>query len=275
MENPFILYQRLLAALRPNYEAEEARAVALLVLEDAFGWSKTEVYIGKNKPFSSEQQSRFKQILQRLGEGEPVQYVLGRALFAGRYFFVQNGVLIPRPETEDLVLWMADDLKNFNAPRIVDCGTGSGCIAISIKLMLPQARVEAWDISEKALDIARKNAQNLGADVVFAQKNMDILAQEAHRFDLVVSNPPYVLENERIEIASHVLQHEPAEALFVPDSDPLIHYRQLAESRLPLYLEINTAQAEATLRMLQQYGYTYLELRHDRFGRPRMIRAKH
>lgn len=274
MKNPFVLYQRLLAALRPLYEKGEAQAVALSVLEDAFGWSRTEVYIGKSKPFSLHQQRTFGQILKRLAEGEPLQYVLGRTRFAGRHFSVRKGVLIPRPETEELVQWMAEDLQNLDAPRIVDCGTGSGCIAISLRLMLPKARVEAWDISEEALAVARENAHNLKADVAFAQKDMATLAQEAGRFDFVVSNPPYVLKSERIGMSAHVLHHEPAEALFVSDTDPLVHYRHLAASRLPLYLEINAAQADATLRMLRQHGYTDLELRRDQFDRPRMIRAR-
>ena len=274
MENPFVLYQRLLATLRPIYEKGEAQAVALSVLEDAFGWSRTEVYIGKSKPFSLHQQRTFQQILKRLAEGEPVQYVLGHTRFAGRNFTVRQGVLIPRPETEELVRWMAKDLQDLEAPRIVDCGTGSGCIAISLRLMLPKARVEAWDISEEALTIARENARNLGAELIFAQKDMATLVQETHRFDFVISNPPYVLESERKGMSAHVLHHEPGKALFVSDADPLIHYRHLAASRLPLYLEINAAQADATLQMLQQYGYTDLELRRDQFDRPRMIRAQ-
>ncbi|MBP3228233.1 MAG: peptide chain release factor N(5)-glutamine methyltransferase [Bacteroidaceae bacterium] len=273
MENAYTLYLRLLAALRPHYEAGEARAIALLALEDGFGWSRTDVYAGKIKPFPPADAQKFGQMLQRLSEGEPVQYVVGRARFLGRDFTVRRGVLIPRPETEELVEWVAHDLAATPHPRIVDCGTGSGCIAVSLKLLLPEAEVEAWDTSETALDVARENAARLGADVAFHKKDLAELPAEAARFDVAVSNPPYVRLSERGGMAPHVLGHEPSEALFVADADPLVHYRALAASRLPLYLEINAALADETQALLARAGYASVTLRADRYGRPRMVKA--
>ncbi len=275
MENPAEIYRRLFEALRPLYSDAEARAVTLLVLDELFGWSQTDVYVGKVKSFSSEDARCFGQIMQRLTDGEPVQYVLGTAMFLGRKFNVRSGVLIPRPETEDLVSWVAEDFETAHAPRIVDCGTGSGCIAVSLKLLLPHAEVEGWDISPIALKVAQENAQKLGAAVSFVQKDMAALSVEADRFDAVVSNPPYVLDNEKASMEVHVLCHEPHEALFVPDNDPLLHYRHLAKSGLPLYLEINAVLADETCAMLKETaGYADVEIRQDRFGRPRMIRAR-
>lgn len=274
MENTFVLYQKLLAALRPRYDTGEARAVALLVLEEAFGWNRTDVYAGKIKTFSPEQAERFRQILQRLADGEPVQYVLGHARFLGHIFSVRKGVLIPRPETEELVEWIVADFKDISALRIVDCGTGSGCIAVSLKLLLPQAEVEGWDTSPEALATAQENDRNLRAGVTFRHKDMAQLPAESHRFDVAVSNPPYVRRAEQETMDERVTGHEPHEALFVPDEDPLVHYRQLAASRLPLYLEINASLAQETLQLLKESGYKDLVLRRDQFGLPRMIRAR-
>ncbi len=274
MENPYRLYQQLLSTLSPRYDAGEARAVALWVLSAAFGWQPTEVYIGKDREFSADDAARFRQICSRLAEGEPVQYVLGFAEFLGLRYAVRPGVLIPRPETEDLVGWVADDLQAFPAPRIVDCGTGSGCIAISLARMVPAARVEGWDTSDEALTVARENALRLAADVRFLHCDMATLAEQSSRFDVCVSNPPYVLQSERTSMASWVKDYEPAAALFVADADPLVHYRHLADSGLPLYVEINASQTEALCRLLADAGYRDTTVRRDRFGRNRMIRAR-
>ena len=272
MENPYLIFQQLLSVLRPQYSAGEARAIALLVLEEAFGWSQTDVYIGKSKPFSADRQTALLQIIHRLSQGEPVQYVLGKAWFLGRRYAVRPGVLIPRPETEDLVEWVVEDHLSRPRMRILDCGTGTGCIAISLKLALPEAHVEACDISQTALEVAEENAQALSADVRFIHRDMGSLGM-SEPYDLIVSNPPYVCLSEREGMAAHVTRHEPPEALYVSDSDPLIHYRQMAQTRLPLYLEINAALADATIEMLQSQGYENPILKHDRYGRPRMIKA--
>ncbi len=274
MENPFVLYQRLLEVLKPRYDSHEARAIALWVLEDVFSLSQTDVYIGKSKPFSADDARKFDQIQHRLSAGEPVQYVLGHTTFMGVRLSVRPGVLIPRPETEDLVEWIVSENRDTSALRIVDCGTGSGCIAIALKLLLPQAVVEAWDISSQALEVATENARSLGADVVFRQMDMALLPREAHRFDLCVSNPPYVLESEQADMEAHVLRHEPSVALFVPDDDALRFYRPLAQSGLTIYAECNSAKTDAVRQLFQQEGYSSLSLRNDRFGLPRMIKAQ-
>lgn len=283
--NPYSYHRQLLTDLLPRYGVGEAQAVTRLVLEIVFGWDATAVYGGKDSEISREQVSRFDQMRQRLAAGEPVQYVLGEAWFLGRRFKVAPGVLIPRPETEELVRWVVEDLKNKQSLRIVDCGTGSGCIAVSLALLLPEAMVEAWDTSETALSVAHQNAAALGANVTFVQRDMALLANEeepyvrepepraSKRFDVCVSNPPYVLESERAAMEGHVVNYEPAEALFVPDADPLLHYRSLAASGLPLYLEINAAQAEAVCSLLEKRGYSSVECRRDAFGKPRMVRA--
>ncbi|MBR1838471.1 MAG: peptide chain release factor N(5)-glutamine methyltransferase [Bacteroidaceae bacterium] len=274
MENPFVRYQCLLASLRQNYELREARAIALYVLKEVFGWSQTDVYIGKVKPFSSADAQKFAQILKRLEDGEPVQYVVGHTYFLGHKIEVKSGVLIPRPETEDLVQWVAESYDSSQPLHIVDCGTGSGAIAIALKLLFPQASVEAWDISADALAIARKNALRLGADVTFCLKDMAQLPEEAHRFDLCVSNPPYVLPQEKAEMAQHVLDYEPHEALFVPSERPLLHYEGLAASHLSLYVECNTALTDEVSALLKHEGYRSVKVACDRFGRKRMVAAR-
>ncbi len=276
MDNKFLSLRN---ALLPLYEPREARALALMVLEDAFGIAPVDVYADKVRNFSEEETDRLQNIAQRLSEGEPVQYVLGFARFDGRAFRVGPATLIPRPETEELVAWVAADHLDAPPRRLLDAGTGSGCIAVSLALRLPQMRVEAWDISPEALALAADNARRLGATVAFAQ--CDLLAPPpAGPYDVIVSNPPYVCEAERAGMQPHVLRYEPATALFVPDADPLRFYRALAElghSTLApggsLYMEINEALAAETERLFLTSGYARAELRHDAFGKPRMLKV--
>lgn len=286
------VYRQLSEALATRYTAGEARAVAFLVLETAFGMSRTEVYAGKVRNFSAEEQKHFGNILQRLVDGEPVQYVLGTADFCGRPFRVTPDTLIPRPETEELVALALDAAGRLRTAgdhslRLLDAGTGSGCIAVTLALGLPAADVEAWDISAAALDVAAGNAAALGARVRFVRH--DLLATEADtggdsadadRFDLIVSNPPYVCDSERTDMEQHVLEHEPHTALFVPDDDPLLFYRALAtlgRKRLApggaLLVEINRAYGPATAALLRSAGYTDVRLHRDAFGADRMVEA--
>ena len=219
-------------------------------------------------------------ILARLRNFEPIQYVQGTARFLERSYHVAPGVLIPRPETEELVEVMLKEVPS--GARILDIGTGSGCIAISLSKMLPDAKVTAWDISDTALRIARRNNEALQASVCFVRR--DVLAYvpgSGERYDVIVSNPPYVTESEKQEMERNVLDWEPFSALFVPDNDPLLFYRRIAElgkgmlvSGGRLYFEINRAFGEATATMLRAQGYTNLRVLKDISGNDRIVIAE-
>ncbi len=280
-------FSRLCSLLAPLYGEGEARAIAFLVLEEAFGVGRTSVYADKVRDFSEEEEQRYLNICQRLAAFEPVQYVLGHADFAGNRFRVQPGVLIPRPETEQLVDLGLAALEALRAagkaqPRVFDGGTGSGCIAVSLALRCPWAGVEACDFSEEALAVARDNAVRLGAKVAF--RRQDLLAPWPERppYDLIVSNPPYILEEEQREMEPNVLRYEPASALFVPDADPLRFYRALAHAAVEgalaaggtLAVEINRAQGTETVALFDSLGLHHATLHTDCFGNPRFVTAQ-
>ena len=281
MTTDFIYIRTLLT---PLYGEQEARAMAFIVLEDGFGVSRTDIYADKVRQFSESERQTFLNMCDRLSAGEPLQYVIGHTAFCGHQFEVTPDVLIPRPETEELVAWAVETAQGLSSaarPRLLDAGTGSGCIAISLQLALPKADVEAWDISQGALCVAERNAQRLHAPVCF--KECDILTVDASSvapFDLIVSNPPYICQREAAEMDDNVLQHEPHTALFVPNDDPLRFYRALAAHALKrlneggaLLVEVNRAYAEATAELFERMGLTRVELRRDDFGNQRMCRA--
>ena len=274
------LVHHIREALRGHYADSEAFSLAKLILSEAFGFSTLELYGGKDKEFSAKRLDVLNEMLARLRKNEPIQYILGKETFGGLEFEVNPDVLIPRPETRELVDWIATDCASKKDVRILDIGTGSGCIAISLAKRLPEAEVEAWDISEGALQVAERNATR--NDVKVAFRRQDVLADvpEGLRYDLIVSNPPYITEKEKADMEANVLDWEPSTALFVPDADPLRFYRRIAElgtSMLKeggtLYFEINRAYGEATVRMLETYIYNKVELRKDAFGNDRMIKA--
>ena len=233
---------------------------------------------------TAEEQSKIERDTQALREQVPVQYVLGYETFGSRRFAVSPDVLIPRPETYELVEWCASALSQQTTPRLLDVGTGSGCIAVSLALELPHARVEAWDISPRALTVARHNATQLGAQVDFREvdllKVIEEQAAEQREYDLIVSNPPYIPAGEAPTMADNVVQHEPHTALFVPDHDPLLFYRALAvlatECLHPggvLLVETHTDFALATAELFAQHGLQSVEIRNDADDRPRMVKA--
>lgn len=272
MDRKFTSLRQQLATCYPE---REAHAVALRVLEDAFGVSRTDVYADKVRKFSSEEEQRWQHIAERLSAGEPLQYVLGEAEFCGRSFEVAPGVLIPRPETEELVALVGRAVSGHC--RILDAGTGSGCIAVSLALALPEAEVQAWDISPEALSVAQGNAERWGAAVDFRLCDM-LTATPDERFDVVVSNPPYVCERERLDMTPQVLEHEPGLALFVPDDDPLRFYRALAglsvrclNSGGLLAVEINEAYGAETADLFSRSGLTEVQMLFDGFGKPRFV----
>lgn len=272
-------YRELWRTLEPLYGNGEARAVTDYVLDVCFGLSKADIMCGAVEEMTAEKTAELNKIFGRLTEGEPVQYVLGRAEFCGRWFSVRPGVLIPRPETEELCAWITADSKASASPKVLDIGTGSGCIAITLQLDMPESKVTAWDISADALDVARENAQQLGANVNFVK--LDALnAKPEGEWDLIVSNPPYICEKEKKDMAVNVLEHEPHTALFVPNADPLLFYRaitRLAVQTLSkggrLYFEINPIYADDTCHMMRAEGMTAVELRSDMYGKQRMAKG--
>lgn len=278
------VFRQIVDTLVPKVEEREARALAFVVLEDAFGLSRTDIYLGKDTAFSEEDTIRLEKILRRLEQGEPVQYIIGTAQFCDLTFRVTPDTLIPRPETEELVGWVASLLPSDAPCSVLDVGTGTGCIAISLAKQFPRAQVTAWDISEGALAVARQNAQANGVTVDFCQKDvLEVVNESAASAPssdalYIVSNPPYICERERAEMEAHVLDYEPASALFVPDADPLLFYRALARlgqqlNASAVLVEINQAYGQETVEMFQSSGYSNVELRHDIYGKDRMIKA--
>lgn len=272
-------YRELWRTLEPLYGNGEARAVTDYVLDVCFGLSKADILCGAVEEMTAEKTAELSKIFSRLTEGEPVQYVLGRAEFSGRWFNVRPGVLIPRPETEELCAWITADSKASASPKVLDIGTGSGCIAITLQLNMPESKVTAWDISADALDVARENAQQLGANVNFVKQDA-LNAKPEDEWDVIVSNPPYICEKEKKDMAVNVLEHEPHTALFVPDADPLLFYRAITRLAVQtlnkggrLYFEINPIYADDTCRMMRAEGMTAVELRSDMYGKQRMAKG--
>lgn len=271
--------QTLIQTLTPMHGAQEARAIVYALLEDVFGLRKTDVLLGRFEALSEAEKLHFAECAKRLAQGEPLQYVVGTAPFGELRFEVTPATLIPRPETLELVEWVATDEQVRPALRLLDIGTGSGCIAISLAKLLPQAVVSAWDISADALAVARRNAECNGVAVDF--KQVDVLhITEAETYDCIVSNPPYICEAEKTEMTDSVLLHEPHTALFVPNNDPLRFYRAIAQLALSslspggaLYFEINRAYGVETCNMLRELGFVDVELRQDFYGNDRMVRA--
>ena len=255
----------------------EAQATAFALLDDLFGASRTDVLMDRRVELGADAEARLQRALAALEAGQPLQYATGKAPFCGKSFEVNAHVLIPRPETELLV----ELVCGCSPQRVLDCGTGSGCIAVSVALALPEAQVEAWDISAEALAVARRNARVLGAKVRFRQRDMLLLpARRRALYDVIVSNPPYICESEEADMEAHVKDYEPHLALFVPDDNPLRFYVALAvlgKMRLhrggSLLLECNRRYAHAVSAMLQAEGYTGCEVIADCFGAPRMVRA--
>ena len=222
-------YRQLWQALLPYYDEREAQAVVRMMLEERFGLTLTDIVCDGVARLDASQQAELQGMMAKLEQGEPIQYVMGYAPFCGRHFHVEPGVLIPRPETQQLVEWAVEEIGKSAARSVLDIGTGSGCIAISIALEAPLSEVSAWDISTDALRIARGNAASLHAPVEFRQQDaLHASMEDREKWDLIISNPPYVMEKERKEMADNVLRHEPSLALFVPNDDPLRFYRAIA-----------------------------------------------
>ena len=282
-------YSEIWHRIATSYDDGEARAIARILIEELFGLSYADIVCGATEQLSADDTLRLDTAVRRIEQGEPLQHVLGYADFCGNRFCVNGSVLIPRPETEWLVdegaKLMSDgntptDIKKPKSKRILDIGTGSGCIAISLKLRLGDAYVEAWDISEEALRTAQDNADALKAEVVFRKRDALRADNTAAPWDLIVSNPPYICDSERTAMDDNVLLHEPHTALFVPDDDPLRFYRAIARYALltlniggSLLFECNTRYAEATGTMLSDMGFEEVTVSDDCFNLPRFVRG--
>ena len=274
-----ICYNDFRQRLASVYDAAEASAIARLVYEKRCSLSLADILVGKDKQLSADTYEDLEKTLLRLVESEPVQYVLGFAEFCGREFEVNPSVLIPRPETEELCRLV----KPMKDVRILDACTGSGCIAITLAASMENAEVWAFDISEEALEVARRNAKSADKNVHFLQ--CDALKMEEklddETFDIIVSNPPYVCEKERISMDRNVLEHEPGLALFVPDDNPLLFYtaitRYAARHLRPngrLYFEINPKYADEIGDFVNLQGFTQVNIISDSFGKSRFVEAR-
>lgn len=274
------LLDSVTARITQVYEDAEAKEIAFLLLEHLFSLTKTDIILQKKVAISPAVSSRLDSFVERLLNNEPVQYILGVTWFYNRKFNVNTDVLIPRPETEELVDSILKDILTKNAPlSIVDFCTGSGCIAITLKKELPHSEVSAYDISGKALELARTNAIQNDAVVNFIQQ--DILKEFpiSTPCDIIVSNPPYVCENEKSEMRKNVLDFEPHIALFVSDNDPLVFYKriielgkQLLKKEGKIYFEINQKLGNGVVELAKENGYTHAEVLKDFRGNERFVR---
>lgn len=281
--------QYIHSSLSALYPDTEIRSFWLLIMEDLTGFSRIEILTNKNSILSAEQNEKIKTIVSRLKEFEPIQYILGKTEFYGLTFQVNKQVLIPRPETEELVDWVLKENLHFKG-NILDIGTGSGCIAIALAKNLPQATISAVDISEDTLAVAKRNASINGVNIDF--QLVDILSvggkdainrvstEDPGIYDIIISNPPYVCHQEKAHMQPNVLKHEPSIALFVADNDPLLFYRQIANFALKnlisdgkLFFEINQAFGKETVDLIEKLGFSEIVLRKDLSGKDRMIKA--
>lgn len=275
--NAFQIFQSAVGKLSGTYEKDEAAANVRWLMEDLLGFSRTDIAMRKSHLHDQKALDQFHKALVRLTRGEPIQYVLGYAEFLGEQYRVNSSVLIPRPETEELVLKISQD--NAQAKNILDIGTGSGCIAIGLAKSIVGSNIWAWDVDSKALEVAQENARRLEASVQFKAVNaLEEWPSQNEKFDLIVSNPPYIAEAERKDMRTNVLDHEPEKALFVPDEDPLLFYREIAEkgrdyltSGGKLYFEINEKYGEEMVYLLQKSGYDQVEMHKDFQDKPRIV----
>lgn len=265
--------------LTNHFTKSELRILSSLILKDVSNLSFTDIVNCKFKNLSNNEKQKIIYIVERLQKNEPIQYVLGKTEFYGLDFKVNSNVLIPRPETEELVEWILLETKQVN-PHLLDIGTGSGCIAIALAKHLHYGTVDAWDISEKALEVARDNANNNNVSVKFSNVNVLEPVNIDKHFDIIVSNPPYITFSEKKELEENVLDFEPHEALFVPDEESLIFYNKIADIAVKtlndkgyLYFEINQAKGFDIIELLKSKGFSNIELRKDISGNSRMIRG--
>jgi protein-(glutamine-N5) methyltransferase, release factor-specific len=267
-------------SLKDFYSGEEVKSFIRIIMKHVCSLEPHQLLIDKDRKLPEAQRLQIETIVAQLQIYEPIQYILGVTTFYGRNYNVTPATLIPRPETEELVEYICCNEKEGGL-HVLDIGTGSGCIAISLAALLRDAKLFAMDISKEALNVAKENALNNEVQITFME--MDILSQPdfATPLDIIVSNPPYVLNDEKSGMERNVLDYEPHTALFVPDNDPLLFYREIAvfgqkhlTSNGRLYFEINAALGQATVDLLKEYNYRNVVLKKDIFGKDRMIKAE-
>lgn len=269
-------------SLKKIQDEQEIESFFFILTEYLHNLKRVDVALNPNFELSEEEVEKWNAILSELQQEKPIQYITGEAWFYGLRFEVNENTLIPRPETEELVEWILNSsITQHPTPiNILDIGTGSGCIPISLKVNLPQANVSAIDVSEQALDVANRNAALNKVEVNFIQTNILEVQDLNQHFDIIVSNPPYVRNLEKIEIKKNVLDYEPHLALFVEDTDALLFHRKIAQLALKnltpnglLFFEINQYLGKETVELLENLGFKNIELKKDIYGNDRMIRC--
>lgn len=266
--------------LKEIYSEREARNILLFALEDVFEFNRSILLVSSEINLSENQAEQLNEIASRLKTGEPYQYIVGFTYFDDLKITVAPGVLIPRPETEELVVWIDESIQHRGNQRIEDWCTGSGCIALALKNRNKGSEVSAYDISEEALEISKCNAEELNLEILFSRKDaLNPLTEE--KVDVIVSNPPYIPWKEKEEMHQNVTEFEPDLALFVPNDDPLLFYRSIAnyaskalsEEGL-LFFELHENYASETKEMVEQIGFSSVEIRSDLQGKQRMLKAQ-
>ena len=262
------------------YDALEMNSMINILIEEVTGWDALHQNIHKNDALDQSQTEQLEYYVKQLLTGKPLQYIIEKAWFMGKVYFVNEAVLIPRPETEELVEWIIEYAQIINKPlSMIDIGTGSGCIPISLKLAIPNAKLTAIDISKEALAIAQKNAASYHTDIEWIEQDILQTKQLKDQYDIIISNPPYIPLREKVAMQKQVADHEPEIALFVPDQFPLIFYSKIAhigksalKTNGQLFFEIHYDQGDAIIALLNEMGY-HAELRQDIYGKDRMVRA--
>lgn len=272
-------------ALKNSQDEQEIESFFFILTEYFHNLKRVDLALNPNFELSDAEVEKWNTILADLQQEKPIQYITGEAWFYGLRFEVNENTLIPRPETEELVEFVLKETSNFQLPtsnlNILDIGTGSGCIPISLKANLPQANVSAIDVSQQALEVAKRNAESNKVEINFIQANILEVEDLNQHFDIIVSNPPYVRNLEKEEIKKNVLDYEPHLALFVEDTDALLFYRKIAQLALKnlspnglLFFEINQYLGKETVELLENLGFKNIELKKDMYGNDRMIRCE-
>ena len=272
--------QSIKQKLSTHFEAIELNSLLAMLLEHVTGWNQIQQVVQKESPLTIEQLQTIEQFTDALIIGKPIQYLTGKSWFMGNVFLVNEDVLIPRPETEELVEWVGEYAQIIDRPlKIIDIGTGSGCIAIALKKILPDSSLSGLDISIAALSVAAMNAKQLNVDIKWVEQDILMSASLPDTYDIIVSNPPYIPVREITDMQDQVKNFEPSIALFVSNEDPLIYYRMIARlgkqylsNNGQLFFEIHYDQAKKIINLLDEMGY-HAESRQDMFGKDRMIRA--
>ena len=271
-------------SLKNIQDEQEIESFFFILTEYLHDLKRVDLALNPNFEISEEEVEKWNVILTELQQEKPIQHITGEAWFYGLKFEVNENTLIPRPETEELVEFILKETSNFQLPasslNILDIGTGTGCIPISLKANLPQANFSAIDVSEQALEVAKRNAASNKAEINFIQANILEVLDLNQNFDIIVSNPPYVRNLEKQEIKKNVLDYEPHLALFVEDTDALLFYRKIAQLALKnlspnglLFFEINQYLGKETVELLENLGFKNIELKKDIYGNDRMVKS--